>query len=176
MVSVRIVWNTNPASRRTLEQPMTTVRLAHGAYREQETAALHHRADAPALLVSYVYLKPFLKNRERYYYRDWVMDSGAYSAHNSGTKIELAAYIDACHGLLATDPTLTEVFALDVIGDYRASAANVAAMWDAGIPAIPTYHYGEPEGVLIDLAAGYPKIAVGGVVRLLALTMVQACL
>lgn len=52
---------------------------------------------------------------------------------------------------------------MDVIGDPQASAKNCAAMWQAGIPAIPCFHYGEPEAVLLELAAAYPKIAIGGV-------------
>jgi len=59
---------------------------------------------APALLVSYVYLEPFLKNRTRYHYRDWVMDSGAFSAHASGRAVDLQAYIDTCKRLMESDP------------------------------------------------------------------------
>jgi hypothetical protein len=36
-------------------------------------------------------------------------------------------------------------------------------MWKAGIPAIPCFHYGEPESALLEMAAAYPKIAIGGV-------------
>jgi hypothetical protein len=118
----------------------------------------------PALLVSYVYLKPFLANRHRYHYRDWVLDSGAFSAHNSGTEIKLQDYIDTCKRLRDDDPTLTEVFALDVIGDWRASIKNAEEMWRQGIEAIPCYHVGEPESALRGIAKDYPKIALGGCV------------
>jgi len=117
----------------------------------------------PALLVSYAYLQPFLKNRHRYRYRDWTMDSGAFTAANSGKLVALDDYIRTCHHLMKTDPTLVEIFALDVIGDWKASAKNAAAMWKAGIPVIPCFHYGEPEGALLEMAARYPKIAIGGV-------------
>jgi hypothetical protein len=120
---------------------------------------------SPALLVSYVYLDPFLKNQHRYAYRDWVLDSGAFSAHMSGTKIDLTAYIAKCKELLASDPTLTEVFALDVIGDYRASLRNCEKMWEAGVPAIPCYHINEPVDALFHIAKTYPKVALGGVAR-----------
>lgn len=123
------------------------------------------RESAPALLVSYVYLKPFLDRQSQYVYRDWALDSGAFSAHMTGTKIELAAYIDVCQRLKASDPTLTDVFALDVIGDWKASLKNVEEMWRAGVEAIPCYHIGEPESVLKGLAKDYPKIAIGGVAR-----------
>jgi hypothetical protein len=118
----------------------------------------------PALLVSYVYLKPFLANRHRYHYRDWVLDSGAFSAHNSGTEIRLQDYIDCCQRLKDEDQTLTEVFALDVIGDWKASLANCEAMWAQGVEAIPCYHVGEPESILKGIAKDYPKIALGGCV------------
>lgn len=118
----------------------------------------------PALLVSYFYLKGFLKNRSTYIYRDWVMDSGAYSASNSGATIKLADYVDTCRKLLDEDPKLSEVFCLDVIGDWKASEKNCRAMWKAGIEAIPCWHKGEPWDVLIGLARDYPKIAIGGFV------------
>jgi hypothetical protein len=139
------------------------VRLAVGSMHERA----HRRAlttdRLPALLVSYVYLQPFLKNRHRYRFRDWVMDSGAFSAANSGRVITLDEYVKTCHHLIATDPSLVEIFALDVIGDPQASAANCDAMWKEGIPAIPCFHYGEPEGALMAMAERYPKIAIGGV-------------
>ena len=119
---------------------------------------------APALLVSWVYLRSFLNARERIHHRDWVLDSGAYSAMNSGTKIDLQEYTEAAKRMVAEDPTLTEVFALDVIGDWRASLKNCEAMWAAGVPAIPCYHLGEPEDVLRTIARDYPKIALGGAV------------
>ena len=121
-------------------------------------------SSAPALLVSFVYLKGFLRDQDRYIYRDWVLDSGAFSAHASGTNIDLQEYIDTCLRLKATDPTLVEVFALDVIGDWKASLKNCEAMWAAGVEAIPCYHVGEPESVLLGIAKDYPKIALGGCV------------
>ena len=118
----------------------------------------------PALLVSYVYLKPFLANKHKYVFRDWVMDSGGFSAWKSGTEINLQEYIDTCLRLLETDDKLTEVFALDVIGDWEASARNTEEMWRQGVPAIPAYHPGEPEAALLEMAKTYPKIALGGTV------------
>jgi hypothetical protein len=92
------------------------------------------------------------------------MDSGAFSAFSSGVEIDLQAYIDCCQELLATDPTLTEVFALDVIGDWKASLKNAEEMWRQGVEAIPCFHYGEPWDLLKGLAKDYPKIALGGCV------------
>lgn len=143
---------------------MTTVRLAHCGPPDSLTDGLNGAAGKPALLVSYYYLAPFQRARARYDFRDWVLDSGAFSAHNSGAVIDLQAYTEKAKELLATDPKLTEVFSLDVIGDWRASLRNTEALWTAGVPAIPCFHVGEPEDVLVSLARDYPKIALGGAV------------
>ena len=123
-------------------------------------------ADLPALLVSFYYLNPFVRQRDKYAFRDWSMDSGAFSAHNSGKAIDPKEYTETCRHLLATDPMLTEVFALDVIGDHRASLRNCEKMWEDGIEAIPCFHRGEPWDALLHIAKNYPKIALGGVVGL----------
>jgi hypothetical protein len=120
----------------------------------------------PALLVSFVYWETFRRFRSRVAYRDWVLDSGAFSAYHSGNPISLTKYIDQCRELMATDPTLTEIYALDVIGDWRASLRNTELMWKAGIRAIPTYHFGEPTDALRGIARDYPKIALGGIAGL----------
>ena len=150
-----------------------TVRLAHhpGAQGDcvlmgREGVEQIEKESAPALLVSFVYLKPFLEAKDLYAYRDWALDSGAFSAHNSGMTIDLQEYIETCKELLATDKTLTEVFALDVIGDPKASIKNCEAIWKAGVPAIPCYHHREPEDFLKHIAKNYPKIALGGAVGL----------
>ena len=122
----------------------------------------------PSILTSFVYLDAFLRQRDQheYHIRDWVLDSGAYSAHNSGKSIDLQEFIDTALRLLEEDPTLTEVFGLDVIGDWEATNKNVEEMWRQGVPAIPTYHIGEPEEYLLHIAKEYPKIALGGVARM----------
>lgn len=120
----------------------------------------------PGLLVSFVYLKAFDSNRAKFHFRDWVMDSGAFSAHNSGKVIDLVEFTELAKERLATDPQLTEVFSLDVIGDWRASEANTKKMWAMGVPAIPTWHKGEPWDLLVAMARDYPKIALGGLVGL----------
>lgn len=120
----------------------------------------------PALLVSYVYLAPFLKNRDKFNYRNWVLDSGAFSAHYSGNGINLLEYTETAKRLLEEDKTLVEVFALDVIGDSKASIKNCEFMNQRGVPAIPCFHRGSNEADLTAIARDYPKIALGGVARL----------
>ena len=117
----------------------------------------------PSLLVSYVYLSAWLRKQKEYVYRDWALDSGAFSAYNKGTEIDLQDYIDTAKRLLESDKSLVEVFSLDVIGDWKASLKNTEEMWRQGVPAIPCYHWGEPWDALTGMAKDYPKIALGGV-------------
>ena len=120
---------------------------------------------SPALLVSFFYLDGWTKHRDKYIYRDWALDSGAFSAFNSGAIIDLDEYIETCLQLMEEDTTLAEIFSLDVIGDHKATLKNTEKMWKAGVPAIPTYHIGEPASYLKHLKKNYDKIAIGGVAR-----------
>jgi len=139
--------------------------LAHKQGSQGDNTLQERRGwDLPALLVSYYYLPAFLKARDRYHFRDWSLDSGAFSAHKSGVTIDLDKYIEDCRRLMVEDDKLVEVFALDVIGDARASLANTERMWEAGVEAIPTFHFGSPWSELEYIAKTYPKIALGGVV------------
>ena len=135
----------------------------HLAFSGAVPDALHEPSAKPNLLVSYYYLRDFLPHRGTIEYASWIMDSGAFSAYNSGAVIDLQKYIDCCKELLASDPTLTQIFALDVIGDWKAGIRNTEEMWRQGVEAIPCYHIDEPWDVLIGLAKDYPKIAIGGV-------------
>ncbi len=120
----------------------------------------------PAILVSYVAVDAYINQRDKYpdTHRSWILDSGAYSALTSGVSIDLNSYIDAAGGFLAGEFPPKNVFALDVIGDPEASARNAEEMWRQGVPAVPTFHYGSAWSYLIDLAAKYDKIALGGMV------------
>jgi hypothetical protein len=122
-------------------------------------------ADMPSVLVSYPYAAPFIANRSRYRVRSWCLDSGAFSVWNAGKAIDLGAYIECCQQA-ASDPALDFIIALDVIRDWRAGLRNVERMWAAGVRAVPTYHLGEPEDVLVGLARDYPRVCIGGVPRL----------
>ncbi len=136
--------------------------LLKGLGSEHALRSPQYLSDCPALLVSYVYLDLFLKAKHLYQFRDWVLDSGAFSAKNSGKEIKLENYIARARALIDEHGDLTEVYSLDVIGDWRATLKNTELMWQANIKAIPCFHYGEPEDALKGLAADYPKIALGG--------------
>ena len=154
-------------------KPSPQVRLAHVPGAQGDNNLLGQRgvdqlplSSAPALLVSYAYLQPFMKARHLYQYRDWVLDSGAFSAHAAGKTIELARYIDVVKELLAGEDPPSEVFALDVIGDHVASTKNADLMVEAGLDVIPCFHFGEPWESLLDMAKRFDKIALGGVARM----------
>ena len=78
----------------------------------------------------------------------------------------LPAFVVVSIILPVTGPpgALTEIFALDVISDWRQSIKNCEEMWKQGVEAIPCFHVGEPIHVLKDIARDYPKIALGGAV------------
>lgn len=169
--SIRLATGVGPPEAFAKGLGAPTVRLAAAGDMCQNNSApdaagarvLGNRDLNPALLVSYYYLEPFQKNRSRYHFRDWVLDSGAFSAHNSGATIDLQAYIDCCKRLMQEDPLLTEIYSLDVIGDWKASLKNTEEMWRQGVEAIPCFHANEPWDVLTGMSRDYPKIALGGV-------------
>jgi hypothetical protein len=122
--------------------------------------------DHPALLVSYYYWKNFAKQRARYGFRDYILDSGAFSAMNSGKTIDLVEYTERAGELLRTDPQCTEVVALDVVADWKQSRRNLEWMWSRGVPATPCFHIGAPWHELQALVKQYPKVNVGQLVPL----------
>lgn len=135
--------------------------LYYEAFRSEDL-----RRNPPSLLMSYVYVNRFLKEYPRLVVRDWVLDSGAFSAKHSGTEIKLQDYIEFCLKIMDSEHPPAEIFALDVIGDHKSTLQNVKAMWKAGVPAIPCYHINEPDDVLKRYSREYPKIAVGGMSQL----------
>ncbi len=145
-----------------IDEVPPVVRLAYAGRRPP-----HHppRFGPPPILVSFVYFPNFLRRRHTFRYRSWSLDSGAFTAYQSGTEIRHSDYLDFAHQVLDGDDPPVEVFALDVIGDWKASLANAEEMTRAGIPCIPTFHLGTPWDVLVRLAGEYPKIALGGVAK-----------
>lgn len=168
MTTVRFVWvhNLVSSSDKTRVKMYPFARGYTGGGMKIETK--------PALLVSYVYLKEFQSVRKHYEFRDYALDSGAFSAFNKGTIIDLNEYIDTCLALIENDEQLVEVFGLDVIAASskernkaaEASQRNCEIMLKHGVPVIPTYHFGEPEEFLMHYAKEYPKIALGGMARI----------
>jgi len=149
---------------------VTTLRLAvgHNANMMRQGFRPDYKPYA-AMLCSYFYLWKFDMIRGEspgIAMRDWSMDSGAFTAWAQGEKIDLEAYTRTCVERFRADPALVEVFVLDAIDDPEQTLANVEWMWKHGVPAIPVYHYGEPEKYLLHYAQHYPKLALGGVASL----------
>lgn len=142
---------------------MTTVYLAISHARQFLLDAFPSRPDPPAMLVSHPYSHHFFKERANFHIREWVLDSGAFTQFNAGKPpLAINDYIDFCKMARDTDSQLAAIFALDVVGDWKTTLANTEALWKAGVEAIPCFHAGEPEDVLLGMARDYPRIAIGG--------------
>ena len=91
---------------------MTTIHLAYGGFSGTIKRALQEEP-APSMLVSFVYWSEFNRMGE-VKLREWVLDSGAYTAFMSGKPIVLQDYIDFCKRVRDSDNPPTEIFGLDV--------------------------------------------------------------
>jgi len=113
-----------PFHKARMEAP--TLRLAHVPGAQGDNCLMGRNnskklpaSSAPSLLVSYFYLQNWLSKRHLYVIRDWVLDSGAFSARQQNISISLTDYIETCKRLIDTEDALTEIYALDVIGDVE---------------------------------------------------------
>lgn len=119
----------------------------------------------PSVLVSFEYRKEWAAASHLDYWREVVLDSGAFTAAKKGTKIDIVELAEWIKSERARSPLVTEAFTLDVIGgSWRESLANTETLWKMGIDVIPVYHVGEPTDVLKALARDYPKVGLGGAV------------
>jgi len=136
---------------------MTTVYLA-GSYSGTEVYALRNAGEEIPVnvLVAFPYYKKYQASMQDVKVGKLALDSGAFSAFNSGVEIDLGEYIELAKELKADD-----TFALDVIGDHKAGIKNTEEMWRRGVDAIPVYHPGEPWSVLDWCCDNADKIAVG---------------
>jgi hypothetical protein len=93
--------------------------------------------------------------------RRWFLDSGAYSAFNSGEVID--------HNALMAEQKAgrwDDIASLDVIGDWKASRANWYTEQAAGVRSAPTFHIGDPWELLAEYKTVAPKINLGGIAPL----------
>lgn len=135
---------------------MTTVYLAWAANTSCHDTLRWHRDDEPIdVLVAFPELAAWEKKRHEYNVRSWCLDSGAFSAWKSGKKVKLNEFIAA-----AKDVDADEIFGLDVIHDYEATKRNLEAIWEAGVPAIPTFHQSSPWSALDWCVDNAHKIAL----------------
>ncbi len=113
-------------------------------------------------LVALPYLRGYAKEAFEFGYEPTrtMLDSGAFSAWNSGESIDIdeLAYE-------SRRPEWTESVSLDVIGDWRGSKANAIKMRALGSPAMPVFHVGDPWELLDFYCKHWPKVGLGGMVK-----------
>jgi len=95
--------------------------------------------------------------------RSLFVDSGAFSAANSGHKIYIEDY---CRWLKQHSSIISAYANLDVIGDPEKSRKNLEYMQKLGLQPLPVFHVGTDFGVLKELASDFSYIALGGMVPL----------
>lgn len=108
-------------------------------------------------LISYYYLKK--GEIEFYAGQTFILDSGAFSAHNSGAEIDLDTYIT-----FLKENHVPIYFNLDVIGNAEATWKNQKTMESAGLNPLPVYHYGEDKKYLFK-CLDYEYFGLGGMVK-----------
>lgn len=89
-----------------------------------------------------------------------ILDSGAFSAWKSGTRVLYDDYITEVVENIEWD----EIVSLDVIGNAQASFDNAIRMRDAGVKVLPVFHYGSPWEMLQEYKTGFSnRVALGGI-------------
>lgn len=97
---------------------------------------------------------------------DLVVDSGAFTAHTVGKKVDLKEYVEFVNQHHAS---ITTAVVLDVIGDWKATARNHDRMLELvndDVTVLPVWHSTSPIEELTRLCSTYPYIGIGGVVSM----------
>lgn len=114
------------------------------------------------ILASYHYFKnkvDIIKKYRQLNY-DIIIDSGAFSAANTGANINIDDYC-----LFIKESLVVNYAGLDVIGDAKATKENTEYMTlKYGLNPIPTFHMGSKIEDLQELVNNYNYIALGGLV------------
>lgn len=114
-------------------------------------------------LVAYPYCKPdvfeVLKNQTLPY--RFLLDSGAFTAHNAGKVITLDDY---CRFIEAMPIKPWRYFQLDVVGDPDKTARNYEKMIERGFTPVPVFTHNESLSRLDELYETSDVVALGGLV------------
>lgn len=89
-----------------------------------------------------------------------LLDSGAYTAFKSKKEINLEDY---CSFVKNPPFKLWRYFALDKIGDSKATDRNLQIMLDKGLKPIPVFQRGQPLDKLYELLGKFDLVGIGGV-------------
>jgi hypothetical protein len=89
-----------------------------------------------------------------------MLDSGAFTAWNAGKPVVLDEYIEFCKKQSRSDPALSEIICLDVIGDDRGSLKNANKMQRSGVDAMPVFHIGDDWGILKEYCDRWDKVGL----------------
>lgn len=114
-------------------------------------------------LISYWFYKGAVKkliDNNLFYFDNLIMDSGAFSAHNSGEVIHLNSY---CNDLKSIG--IQKYFSLDVIGSAEKSYENYKIMRKMGMNPIPTFHINTDIEYLLKYLSETDHISIGNMVQ-----------
>lgn len=95
------------------------------------------------------------------------LDSGAFSAWNIGTEIDLTAYCDYVKrntDILRVEDGDIMASVLDGIGDPQKTYLNQLKMEELGVRPLPCFHFGEDVRYLEWYVKNYKYITIGGMV------------
>ena len=137
---------------------MTAIYMAFSANTGAINTLINHDFESMplSLLVSFVYTREFYRTQNK-----WknlpprtMLDSGAFSAWNSGETIDIEALMtEAAKGW-------GEAIALDVINNPTASLQNALFMKSRGLDVMPVFHFGEPFEILGEYKREFPRIGL----------------
>jgi hypothetical protein len=138
-----------------------------GNGRQAESDLIDYKTGARNRLLSYAFIDDWADLAFQF----WVaerpesasvfLDSGAFSAMSRGSKIDMDKY---CAYIEQHREALACYAALDVIGDWRATAVNLDVMLQRGLRPVPCFHRGSPWEELDRIAREHEYIALGGMV------------
>jgi hypothetical protein len=111
-------------------------------------------------LASYAMPKQFQRLKD-FGIKSIFIDSGAWSAFNSGVDIDIDSFID--FGKEIQDE-VDAIANLDVIEDAYGSLKNFKYITKRGLDVWPVYHFGEPKKLLQDYMKETDHICIGGLV------------
>jgi len=137
---------------------MTAIYMAFSANTGAIETLINHDFEVQplSLLVSFVYIREFYRTRTK-----WrtlpprtMLDSGAFSAWNSGEQIDIESLMKEARAGWG------EAIALDVINNPTASVKNALLMKSRGLDVMPVFHFGEPFEILEEYKRTFPRIGL----------------